>query len=221
MRLLAFDSALDGCSVAVLGGGRVLAHRRREEPRGQAEALVPLVQAAMAEAGLAFAELDALAVTVGPGTFTGIRIALAAARGMAVALGRPVLGITTLEALAAGIPARDAGARLRVAAIDARRGEVYVQAFGPGLRPHDEAALLPLAAAARRLPQVPLVLAGSGAGLLLPLLDGGDVLLAAGSERIDALQVARLAEVRTLPPPGMAPEPLYLRAPDAKLPGPA
>ncbi|MCW5731906.1 MAG: tRNA (adenosine(37)-N6)-threonylcarbamoyltransferase complex dimerization subunit type 1 TsaB [Alphaproteobacteria bacterium] len=221
MKLLAMDSALDGCSVAVLDGPRLLAHGRREEARGQAEALMPLVQAVMAEAGLGFAALDALAVTIGPGTFTGIRIALAAARGMAVALRLPLVGISTLEALAAGIPQELAEANLRVAAIDARRGEVYVQGFDAAMRPVDEAALLPLGVAAGRLPAGPLVLAGSGAPLLLALLGSDRARLAPGDGRIDARQVAFRALARPLPPAGAAPEPLYLRAPDAKLPGTA
>ncbi|MCW5752706.1 MAG: tRNA (adenosine(37)-N6)-threonylcarbamoyltransferase complex dimerization subunit type 1 TsaB [Alphaproteobacteria bacterium] len=221
MKLLAMDSALDGCSVAVLDGPRLLAHRRREEARGQAEALMPLVQAAMTEAGLGFTALDALAVTIGPGTFTGIRIALAAARGMAVALRLPLAGVSTLEALAAGIPQELAEANLRVAAIDARRGEVYVQGFDAGLRPLDAAALLPLDAAASRLPAGPVLLAGSGAPRLLALLGSGRARLAPGDGRIDARQVACRALARPLPPAGTAPEPLYLRAPDAKLPGTA
>src|SRR5882724_7006196 len=99
MKLLAVDTALGACSVAVLDGDTVLAHRFEEMARGHAEALAPMVEEAMA--GMDFAALDRLAVTTGPGTFTGQRVGLAFMRGLRIALHKPLIGVTTLEAIAA------------------------------------------------------------------------------------------------------------------------
>lgn len=222
MKILAFDSALDGCSAAVLADGALLAERARAEPRGQAESLAPLVRATLADAGLAAGELDLLAVTIGPGTFTGLRIALALARGMALALRRPVRGVTTLQALAAAVPQGDRADRGVVAAIDARRSEIYLQAFAAGtMAPAGPPALVALADAAGRLPPGRLALVGSGARLLAEALPERAADLAAGPwpDRIQARAVAGIAAAAgPLSPDSPPPAPLYLRAPDAKLP---
>jgi tRNA threonylcarbamoyladenosine biosynthesis protein TsaB len=101
--------------------------------RGHAEALVPLIAAVMSEAPVDFAELDRIAVTVGPGSFTGLRVGVAAARGIALATGKPAVGVTTLAALAAPFLAAD-GSKAVLAVINARHGRVYMQLFGPGGR---------------------------------------------------------------------------------------
>lgn len=219
LRVLGLDSALSGCSVAVLHGDAVLAHLVHAGPRGQAEFLMPLVTEAMAVAGLGFGELDLLAATIGPGSFTGLRIGLAAARGLALAAGRPLRGIGTLEALAAAVaPAAWAGRSL-LAAIDARRGEIYLQGFGPGLRPLAGPALIPLTAAADLVPAGPLALVGSGAALLAARLPGRDLVSGIGADMPDARVVAfRAQAMGALPAGSPPPAPLYLRAPDAKLP---
>src|SRR5215469_18736749 len=100
MNILAVDTALGACSVAVLADDQVLAHRLEFMERGHAEALAPMVEQAMRDAGVGFPALDRLGVTVGPGTFTGQRVGLAFMRGMRLALGRPLIGITSLEAMA-------------------------------------------------------------------------------------------------------------------------
>ncbi len=104
MRILALDTATSACSAALWHDGRVCARRLVRMERGQSEALMPMVLDVLAEAGCGFSQLDLLAVTVGPGAFTGLRIGLAAARGMALASGIPCLGVTTLEAVAHGVP---------------------------------------------------------------------------------------------------------------------
>ena len=104
MRLLALDTATAACSVALWRDGAVLARRFEAMLRGQSEALMPMVGAVLAEAGCGFKDLDAIAVTVGPGAFTGLRIGLAAARGMALAAELPLIGVTTLEAVVHGVP---------------------------------------------------------------------------------------------------------------------
>lgn len=129
MKLLAFETATEACSVALYVDGRVL-ERHELAPRRHAELALPWAETLLAEAGLAKAQLDAVAVGRGPGAFTGVRLAVALAQGIALALDRPVLPVSTLAVLAAGAPAA-AGDRI-VAAIDARMGEVYLGAFDRG-----------------------------------------------------------------------------------------
>src|SRR6201999_3092160 len=122
MKLLACDTALGACSAALVEDGRVLAHRFAVMERGHAEALAPMVEETMT--GHDFAALDRLAVTTGPGTFTGQRVGLAFMRALRVALHVPLTGITTLAAMAA--QARDETGLARAFALhDAKRDEVY------------------------------------------------------------------------------------------------
>ncbi|WP_439514935.1 tRNA (adenosine(37)-N6)-threonylcarbamoyltransferase complex dimerization subunit type 1 TsaB [Oceanibaculum nanhaiense] len=224
MKILALDSALSACSVAVLADGAVRAVRRQAMARGQAEALLPMVRAALDEAGLGFADLDRLAVTIGPGSFTGLRIGLAAARGLALATGLPLTGITTLEALAAAVDPAARQGRVTVALIDSRRGDVFVQIFGGDAVPLSAPAAADPAALDALLPAGPLLLAGDAAPAALDVLAraGRDVALATDSAQPDPVAVARLAAARPLPEgPVTAPvTALYLRAPDVTLPRP-
>ena len=121
--ILAFDTAAAHCAAAVLSGDRIVASRLEPMDKGQAERLLPLLAEVLAEAGIGWADLVALAVGTGPGNFTGVRIAVAGARGLALSLGIPAIGVTRLEALAHG------HARPVTVIEDARRGEVYVQGF--------------------------------------------------------------------------------------------
>ena len=148
--VLALDCATIACSAAVWRDGEVVARRLRPGRRGHAEVLMPMVQDVMAEADLAYDALDAIAATVGPGTFTGLRIGLAAARGLALAAGLPLVGVTTLEAIAHGVPESARAGRAVLVVLDARRGQVYAQAFGPDLAPRGQpAAVAPGVGAAR------------------------------------------------------------------------
>jgi tRNA threonylcarbamoyladenosine biosynthesis protein TsaB len=218
MPVLALDSATSGCSVAVCHqAGDVLAYRDHAAEAAQADRLVAVIDAAVDAAGIDYGDLDLIAVNRGPGSFTGIRAGVSAARGLALALARPVLAVTTLEALAAEVGAQPAGTIL--AAMAARRGQVYVQAFDHRLTALDRPGALapedvPLGGARR-----PLHLVGTGAEHLRPLVDGA--VMHAGVE-VDARVVARQALVRLargdLPQQGPRVQPLYLRAPDARLP---
>lgn len=212
MRVLAFDTALEACSAAILDGGRVLAARSIPMARGHQERLAPLVAELLAEAGLTARELDRIGVTVGPGSFTGLRVGLAFAKGLGVALQRPVVGVGTLEALAASV--EDAGGPV-VAAIDARREQLYAQAFRDGRAlGGPEALTLADAEALARAHGAPVVLVGSGARLLAPAFPEASVDLRPGA---DPVTLAR--RVAAAPEPAARPRPIYLRAPDAKLPG--
>src|SRR5674476_345858 len=108
MTLLAFDTACDACSVAVWRAGRIVAHGAKAMVRGQSEELVVMIETVMGQAGQSFAALAAVAVTVGPGAFTGLRIGLATARAIALATDRPAIGVTTFEAIAAAAVAESA-----------------------------------------------------------------------------------------------------------------
>jgi tRNA threonylcarbamoyladenosine biosynthesis protein TsaB len=134
MRLLAFETATEACSVAVWVDGEV---RERFEvaPRRHASLALPWADALLAEAGVARAQLDAIAVGIGPGAFTGVRLAVALAQGIALGLDRPVLPVSTLAVLAQSAAPQ---ARAKVAAIDARMGEVYLGRF----RTHDDGTVV-------------------------------------------------------------------------------
>lgn len=213
---LGLDTALGACSAALLADGSVLAGERLAMTTGQAETIAPMTQRVAAAAGIAFADITRIGVTTGPGTFTGQRIGLAFARGLALALKIPCVGVTTLEALAAAARARHPGDAV-LAVIDARRGEVYAQgfsadgvaAFEPVLLTQDAAAQ-----AAKAMP-FPLVLTGTGAPILAALLEGAVI---DEDDQPGAAIIAALALARE--PAGHPPAPFYLRAPDAKLPGP-
>ena len=206
MIVLAIDTCLFACSVAVVDGERVLARRVEPMSRGHQERLAPLVQEAMAEAGLGFDKLERIGVTVGPGSFTGLRVGLAFAKGLASALSIPAVGIGALEALA------HTESGNVVAVLDAKRGQVYLQAFSDGA-PVSAPDALPIETAAARVAEfAPDTLIGTGAALLAGVRPGVRVIEA---DVTDPVAVARLAALRSPVPP----RPLYLRAPDAKLPG--
>ncbi|MEP3247994.1 MAG: tRNA (adenosine(37)-N6)-threonylcarbamoyltransferase complex dimerization subunit type 1 TsaB [Sneathiella sp.] len=224
MKILALDTALNACSVAVMDGEKILASCHEARARGHAESLLPMMRQRMDESELTFEDLDAIAVSVGPGTFTGLRIGLAAARGIALAAGLPCIGITTLEALAASVPPDQAEGKSIMVAIDARRQEIYGQSFvaAPNLEPLQCAKAIPVQEAASMLPDTPFVLLGSGAALLKDagILEKSDAQILDLKPDPDAKIIGKLALDRKLPakntPP---PDPVYLRAPDAKLPG--
>src|SRR5260221_5500701 len=135
MLILAIDTALDACAAAVLDidTGRLIAQESQAMKRGHAEALMPLISRVIKAAGIAFAALDRIAVTTGPGGFTGLRVGISAARGIGLAAAKPVIGLSTLAAYAAPFIAADDTLPV-VAAVDARHGHIYLQVFGAGGR---------------------------------------------------------------------------------------
>src|SRR6185503_14181181 len=129
MLILAIDTALDACAAAVLdtSAGGLIARESQVMKRGHAEALMPLIARVMKASGVAFTALDRIAVTTGPGSFTGLRVGISAARGIALAAGKPVVGVTTLAAYAAPVVNRGEEHPV-ISAIDARHDHVYLQA---------------------------------------------------------------------------------------------
>ncbi|MDF1733193.1 MAG: tRNA (adenosine(37)-N6)-threonylcarbamoyltransferase complex dimerization subunit type 1 TsaB [Minwuia sp.] len=217
--ILAIDTASRALSIALGDGHGVSFAAHQMRSRGQAENLMPMIQRGLRATGCAPDDLTGLAVTVGPGTFTGLRIGLAAARAMRVALNIPLFGMSALEVLAAEAALRFPD-RPVLAALDARREQVYAQMFRRAAPPFAECWSAPMAIAAGDAAQMVVpgtVLIGNGAALVAAHLDGETVVL--DGVEPDARHLLRLAAARPLPAyPVPAPGPLYLRAPDAKLP---
>lgn len=211
MLTLALDTALPATQVALYdsASANVVAALSLPMATGHAEALMPAVEECLRQAGIGYAHLARIGVTIGPGSFTGVRIALSAARAMALALAVPVVGITTLDALTAPHLGRN-GAVLVVN--DARRGEVYAQLTASDGTILVPPALLTPPEVIACLPPGPLLVIGSGAGLICALYR--DAIRGDPSPLPAIAVIARLAAYADISP--HPPRPLYLRAPDAK-----
>lgn len=221
MRVLIVDTALGACSAAVVEDGRVRGLRTELMSKGHQERLAGMARDVVADAGGGFGALDRIGVTVGPGSFTGLRVGLAFAQGLGAALDRPVVGVSTLDALAASV---EAGG-LVAAVIDARRGQVYARLFRDGVA-LGAAEALPLDVAVDRILEAAAgtapTLVGSGVQILSETFP--DRLAGAVLKPLAAPTPEALARLTAVVDPAIAlPRPLYLRAPDAtppsRLPG--
>jgi tRNA threonylcarbamoyl adenosine modification protein YeaZ len=216
MRVLAIDTALEACSVALLDTDRSGVRLNESVPmqRGHAEALMPLVARVLDRAQLDFVALDRIAVTTGPGSFTGLRVGIAAARGIALASGKPAVGLSTLAAFAAPFIAADDTLPV-VVAIDARHDHIYLQVFGPGGRTVVAPRVTPLREALRVLATGAPRITGTAANKLAALWPASERAPTAVEQRsapnIDWVARLGAAATDTTTPP----KPLYLRAPDA------
>jgi tRNA threonylcarbamoyladenosine biosynthesis protein TsaB len=219
MKILAVDTALSAVSVCVLdeGSDSPDAIETIAMERGHAEALLPLIDRVMARVEGGFASLGRVAVTVGPGSFTGLRVGIAAARAIGIACKIPVAGVSTLAALAAPL-ILEQKLGLVAAAIDARRGNVFFAAFGPDGRAVLPPRIAPAREAVRALGAGPVRLAGSGAPLLASeaLAAGTETWIARENAGLDILFVAKLGLLAD--PILTPPRPFYLAAPGAKAP---
>jgi tRNA threonylcarbamoyl adenosine modification protein YeaZ len=217
MLLLAIDTALAVCAAAVFDsdGAKVLASESIAMARGHAEALMPLVARVMDRADIAFSELDRIAVTTGPGSFTGLRVGISAARGVALVSGKPAVGISTLPAYAGPHLANEAGATI-VAAIDARHDHVYLQVFASTGRTLVGPQVATVHEAVRAAAAAPARIVGSGARLIAAAWPAGEPApLLVDPQDAPAIEwVARLGAAAAQT--DIAPTPLYLRAPDAR-----
>jgi tRNA threonylcarbamoyladenosine biosynthesis protein TsaB len=212
MKVLAFDCSGASCSAAVVIDDRPAAQRFVPMERGHAEALLPMIETVLREAALVPAALDLVAVTIGPGSFTGLRIGLAAARGFALARRLPALGIPSFDVVTA--EAR-IGEPLFIA-IESKRAELFLQRrdrADPRLP-----ALVPPGEWAAILPPGPCALAGDGAARLAASLERGDVAVVPGHGRPDPVALARLGAARWQAGDRTPLAPLYLRAPDTTAP---
>jgi tRNA threonylcarbamoyladenosine biosynthesis protein TsaB len=219
VKILAIDTALPAISACVLddGADSPEAIETIAMERGHAEALLPLIDRVMACVAGGYASLGRVAVTVGPGSFTGLRSGIAAARAIGIACKIPVAGVSTLAALAAPLILEQKPG-LVAAAIDARRGNVFFAAFGPDGRSVLTPRIAPAREAARSLGAGPVGLAGSGAPLLAieALAAGTKTWSAHENAGLDIVFVARLGLLAD--PVLTPPRPFYLAAPRAKVP---
>lgn len=221
MLILAIDTALDACAVALLDSetGSLCAHEAQSMARGHAEALMPMIDRVMTAADTPFTALDRIAVTVGPGSFTGLRVGISAARGIGLAADKQVVGVTTLSAFAAPFLSEAGGTIISL--IDARHDHVYMQVVGG-----DGAALV--------RPQVtPIADVFAHAALGTPRLVGNaarmvadrwpaDTAPPAGVEQEAAPDIAWIAWLGVAAEPSASkPRPFYLRPVDAKPQAPA
>jgi tRNA threonylcarbamoyladenosine biosynthesis protein TsaB len=217
MRVFAIDTALEACSAAVLDSERdaIIARESLPMVRGHAESLMPLIARVIGAAKLDFKQIDRFAVTTGPGSFTGLRVGIAAARGLALAAGKPAVGISTLAALAAPLIAEDATIPV-VAAIDARHGHVYLQVFAAGGRTLVPPRVAPLAEAVSLARGGAPRLIGSGAAMLaaqwLDLDRAPTSVDPAAAPDIDWVARLGATAVENASPA----KPFYLRPPDAQ-----
>ena len=224
MKILAIDTACSACSVALAADGEVVASDSAAMARGHAEALMPMIQSVMARAGAAFDALDLVAVTVGPGSFTGLRTGLAAARGIGLAQNIPVVGVTTLEAVAAAAARDPAAAALPVVVVlETRRTDLYVQLFDPSPSPvpmpRSEILAVPPEAALRVIPETGALLAGDGVARLQAVVSAamrGAIRHAEAACLPDAADVAAIALARAGTP--LPAVPLYIHPPAVRHP---
>jgi len=215
MLLLAFDTTAAACSVAVVKNDAVLAEARVQMEQGQAETLVPLIEKIMDAAGVPYAALDRIAVTIGPGSFTGVRVGLSTARALGLAAHKPVIGVSTLDVLAAAVP-RDERARFGtlLAVIDTKRGDLYAQTFAASdLAPRTAPVALPPADLADWIGEANVLIVGDGVSEALKTLPGASVSTA--DPLPDARILAQLAAARAHDPAG--PLPLYVLPPKITL----
>jgi tRNA threonylcarbamoyl adenosine modification protein YeaZ len=218
MNILALDTSMGACSAAVLrsdGAKPKLFARQKLMERGHAEALMPMVAETMAEAALPFARLYLIAATTGPGSFTGVRIAIAAARGLALVTKAKLFGTDSLTVMAL-VAAEGVGGKPFAVAVDARRGMIYFALYDGARRRREGPFLLCPEDAARDLPADCDLAVGSGAGLLADVAARMgrpiDVRLPALQPSAEALAMIAFESGETSP----TLRPLYLRAPDAK-----
>ena len=216
MLIFAIDTALEACSAAVFDTERdaVIAHESIAMARGHAEALMPLIARVIGKSQLDFSQIDRIAVTTGPGSFTGLRVGIAAARGLGLAAGKPVVGLSTLSAFAAPFIAADDTLPVAVA-IDARHGHVYLQVLASGGRTVVTPRVVPIEEAVRLARGGKPRLVGNAATILAaswPAIDPPSLVEQRAAPDIDWVARVGAAAVEATSPP----KPLYLRPPDAQ-----
>ena len=214
MLTMGIDTALQRCSVAILRDDVLVAQTCVDMERGHAEHLAPMTVEILEQSGLVVSDFDRIGVVVGPGGFTGVRVALSFARGLVIGTNVVAVGVTSLAALAGSVSAPK---EARIASvIDARRGQVYAGLYGAAgnslLEPFVATPEQALKLLSHKAGDAPILLIGSGASLLEGV--PGNWALSTVTDQIDTAIVARLAA--KAPAPTGPPGPLYLRAPDAK-----
>ncbi len=218
MLVMGLDTALQRCSVAILRDGEVIADKFLDMERGHAEQLAPMAAAALDTARAGVKDLDRVGVVVGPGGFTGVRIALSFARGLAIGTEVKVIAVTSLEALAGNVEDGDPSVFI-APMVDARRGQIYAGLYEKSgyclIEPFVSDPQEALKILVEKAGDAPVLTIGSGARLAAAPAHWRP---STGAAQIDSRIVARIAA--SAPAPSGPPAPLYLRAPDAKPPKP-
>jgi tRNA threonylcarbamoyladenosine biosynthesis protein TsaB len=211
--ILALETSSSLCAVCLYDedAGKVVAEVSNDIGRGHAERLMDDIERALKCAGLTYKDVTALACGVGPGSFTGIRVGVAAARGFGLALKVPVHGVTSLQAIA--LQAREIADSYILAAIDAGREDVYLQKFDTNAMPVDSAKAVHVSELSTAITASPILICGSGAARFSSLAPSLDVSIYGLAMVATAAAVAKSAANTAM---SVSPKPLYLRAPDAK-----
>lgn len=215
MRILAIDTALGACSACVLEAGATqpIAVEQVAMERGHAEALMPMIERVMGKVEGGFSSLDRVAVTIGPGSYTGLRVGISAARAIAFAAGIPAVGVSTLAATAAPLVGREGG-RVIAAALDAKHGQVWFQALNAQGKQLVSIRQVNHRDAARSIGAGPVSLVGSAALAVAneAWAIGLDAVVVDDTKAPDVIWVARLGMIAD--PQNAPPRPLYLKEPE-------
>jgi len=215
--VLALDTALAACSVCLFDAQRdkVIASESAMLGKGHAEALLPMLERVIAKIEGSWSAIGRIGVVVGPGSYTGLRVGIAAGRAAALATGRPIVGITTLAALAAPLVGGDEDVPI-AAAIDAKHGNLFFQLFSPEGRAAGAPAALSLAEAAARIGEGPVHLVGNASPALHSALsqNGGTVKSSLSDGAPDIVSVAKLAAATD--PKRSPPDPVYVKPAEAR-----
>lgn len=214
MNILAFDTAMNGCSVAFQRGGDSCVFRAEPMPSGQAERLVPMIQEVLAEAGVTFSDIDLIVTTVGPGAFTGIRIALSTARALGLALNVPVKGITTTDVLAAAFFEKEMlrGNEKLCTLIETKRSDFYVQIFDANGSAQGDPVSVSVETVCEMIDNN-TILIGDAVPRFLSLVGGQEFQIRNGYILINPTVLCRFAARRGIENL-LPPDPIYLRGAD-------
>ena len=222
MMVLAFDTATSSCAIVLWQDGEILAKAQETLERGHAEILVPMIEGVLAQASLDYQNLDLIAVTIGPGAFTGIRIGLATARSLALASNLPLIGVTNFEALVHGTPALErAGAKILVV-LETKRADFYACLFDENLAPVGTSKAVDVAGVLKMAGSGPLLLVGDAVERALPIFAEAKIEIkrSSGDPHVDPAILAELAaKVYSADGEMEPPLPLYLKPPDVNMSG--
>jgi len=221
LKVLAFDTATTFCSIVVWHNQKILAEQRKAIDRGHAEVLVPLIEATLLEAKLNYQELDLLAVTTGPGAFTGLRIGLSTARSLALACDLPLIGITNFEALANAIPKTDRRGYKILIVLETKRSDFYICLYDENLAVLIEPQTIDGPDLELLVKNVRLLIAGDAIERALPFVAFPNVKIVESTvgSYVNPAIVAKLAEGKISSGSQInKPLPFYLKPPDVKIP---
>ena len=220
LKVLAFDTTTSSCSIAILQNDSILGQVQGIADRGHAEALLPLIEQVLFEAKLRYQDLDLLAVTVGPGAFTGIRIGLATARSLALATKLPLIGITNFDALVGAIHKSKIAGHNVIVILETKRSDFYVCIYDDNLHVLTEPKVINGTELETLLPKGRILAVGDGVDRALPFIKSGvaDITMPNSETHVDPVIVAKLAaDIFAGGVPDEKPVPFYLKPPNVNV----